>query len=86
MSNMKTASIREVQHGLADILEQVRRGEVVRVTHRGEVVAEIAPASDRKGPVRWPDSLARMRRRFGEGPVAGTPPSRILDEARGERA
>jgi prevent-host-death family protein len=83
---MKTASVREVQHGLADILEEVRRGQVVRVTHRGEVVAEISPASERRGPVRWPDSMARMRRRFGLDPIAGAPASLLIDESRGERA
>ena len=84
VSNMKKASVREVQHNLAAVLELVARGQQVAVTKRGHVIAQIVPAGPVRAAVVWPDSAARMKllRRAGG---AGTPPSRLIREMRGER-
>lgn len=84
MSHMKTASVREVQHNLAAVLELVSRGQEIAVTKRGRVVARIVPARNRRGRVEWPDSATRMKR-LGRNAGRGTPPSRIIREIRGER-
>ena len=36
--------MRELQHGLKDLLEQVQAGETFQVTRRGEVIAQLSPA------------------------------------------
>jgi antitoxin (DNA-binding transcriptional repressor) of toxin-antitoxin stability system len=40
---MKTVGVRELKNRLSEYLRQVRSGESVLVTDRGEVVAELAP-------------------------------------------
>lgn len=48
---MTTVGIRELKARLSSYVRRVRRGEVVRVTDRGEVVAELRrPASEEKIP------------------------------------
>jgi prevent-host-death family protein len=85
MSNMKTASVRQVQHGLGAILEQVRRGQEIAVTKRGEVIARIVPARALKAGLAWPNSLARMKRLFPSGIAPGTPASVLIRDTRQER-
>lgn len=87
MSNMKTLTVREVQHGLARVLDEVARGHEIVVTRRGRLVAHIVPATPTKrtGRVRWPDATARMKAIFPDGPPRGPGASELIDEARGER-
>ena len=85
MSNMKTATVRELQHNLARMLEQVRGGQEIAVTKRGEVVARIVPALSPSKRVAWPDCAARMRRLVPGGRVRGRAPSALVRELRGER-
>jgi prevent-host-death family protein len=84
VSNMKTATVRHVQHNFAAVLEAVRKGQEIAITKRGTVVARIVPARKAKGPITWPDSAARMKR-LGPRAATGTPASRIVREMRGER-
>ena len=83
-SNMKTATVRHVQHNFAAVLEAVRKGQEIAITQRGTIVARIVPARKAKGPITWPDSAARMKR-LGPRAAAGTPASQIVREMRGKR-
>ena len=40
---MKSASVSETKNGLSALLEEVRRGETVLITHHGKPVARIEP-------------------------------------------
>lgn len=82
MSNMKTATIREVQHNLSEVLSWVERGEEVRVLRRRKVVARLLPPEPEKAA--HPDFLARAKAVWGEKP-RGAKLSEIAREARGER-
>ncbi len=84
---MKTLTVREVQHGLARVLDEVARGQEIAVTRRGRLVAHIVPAvpPKRTGRIRWPDSGARMKAIFPDGPPRGPCVSELIDELRGER-
>lgn len=81
---MKRASVREVQHNLAGILEVVASGQEIAITRRGRIVARIVPARERPVGLEWPDSAARMKR-LGRAAVRGAPASRVIREARTER-
>ena len=85
MSNMKTATVREVQHGLSSVLSQVQKGQEFEVTKHGRVIARIVPAIRAKGRLRWPDSAGRMKRLMSGVTITGAPPSEIVRELRGER-
>ena len=85
MFHMKTASIREVQHGLKEVLEWVSAGETVSITRRNRVVAELTPprrtASLKK--FAMPDFAARTKALFGEEVLPDSTP--LLREMREDR-
>lgn len=85
MSNMAVATVREVQHKLAEVLARVEAGEEVIITRRGKVIARLVPPRPAKRAQRWPDFKARMAATFGPTPPPGTPASALIDEMRGER-
>lgn len=57
-STMKRVKVTELRQNLPAYLARVRRGERIRVTSRGEVIAEIAP------PAATPDAVAAARARL----------------------
>lgn len=98
---MKQVGIRELKDHLSEYIRHVREGEVVVVTDRGEVVAELrAPSISGELERKYP-GLAEMARKGlvrlplkpnhpGAHPhlASVTPPgtaARLLDEDRGER-
>jgi prevent-host-death family protein len=86
--DMKTATVREVQHKLSRVLARVKRGEEIAITKRGKAVARlVAPAvAPVKGDGEWPDFAGRMKRLFPEGPPPGKPTSEVVMELREERS
>ena len=97
---MKTVGVRELKNRLSEYLRQVRAGEGVLVTDRGEVVAELTPpghgATDSSVP---PGILALAKRGLAtlgaSGDAALYPAiprtrrrhtaAQLLDEERGSR-
>lgn len=97
---MKAVGLRELKNRLAEYIRQVRGGEVVLVTDRGEVVAEIRHPATSGINETINDSLAALARRGLLTPGAPNDPSayrrfdgpgraglaaRLLDEERGGR-
>lgn len=82
MSNMKSTSVREVQHKFSKVLAWVTRGEEVQVYRRKQLVAKLVPP----GPVlmQSPDFVGRARRVWGRRP-RGKSLSQLASEARGKR-
>lgn len=60
---METVGIRELKNRLSAFLRQVRSGESVLVTDRGEVVAEISPPGQRLPDPSLPQELISLARR-----------------------
>jgi antitoxin (DNA-binding transcriptional repressor) of toxin-antitoxin stability system len=61
---MKTVGVRELKNRLSEYLRQVRSGESVLVTDRGEVVAELAPPGHgAAAALDLPAALLAMARR-----------------------
>ncbi|MFL6261862.1 MAG: type II toxin-antitoxin system Phd/YefM family antitoxin [Thermoanaerobaculia bacterium] len=98
---MKEVGIRELKNRLSEYIRLVREGEVIMVTDRGEVVAELrAPEATSELEQKYP-VLAEMARKGlvrlplkPNGPGAYpllpsmTPPgtaAKLLDEIRGDR-
>lgn len=84
MSNMKTASVRELVHHFGRVLHWVEGGEEVEITRRHLVVAKLTPVAKPAAPKHWPDFEARLRKTFPHG-VKGRALSEVIDEQRGER-
>ena len=60
---MKTVGIRELKNHLSEYLRQVRRGDSVLVTDRGEVVAEFSPPGRVSADTSLPAGLLTLARR-----------------------
>jgi antitoxin (DNA-binding transcriptional repressor) of toxin-antitoxin stability system len=85
MCNMKTASVREMQHNLSEVLSWVAAGEEVEVMRRNKVVARLLPPGPNPPPAgKGPDFLARAEAVWTLRPK-GKPLSEIVADARGER-
>lgn len=60
---MKTVGVRELKNRLSQYLRQVRIGEGVLVTDRGEVVAELVPPGQGATDPSVPPALLALARR-----------------------
>ena len=60
---MKTVGLRELKNRLSEYIRQVRSGEGVLVTDRGQVVAELAPPGHARSDTSVPPGLAALARR-----------------------
>ena len=60
---MKTVGVRELKNRLSEYIRQVRSGESVLVTDRGEVVAELTPSGQGPADVSVPAGLLALARR-----------------------
>ena len=75
---MKTATIRQAQHHLSELLDQLKDGEEIVITRRGQEVAKLSPIKSRKNkPFSVPD-FASIRREIGTEKAGG--PNSILQE------
>ncbi len=83
MSNMKTASIRLVQHRLSEVLSWVESGEEVAVTRRDRVVARIVPPRRTQKPKI--DFAARLKAIYPKELPAAQSASALIIAERDER-
>ncbi len=60
---MKTVGVRELKNRLSEYLRQVRAGEGILVTDRGEVVAELTPPGLASNDIAVPPGLLALARR-----------------------
>lgn len=83
---MKTVSIREAQHNLGKILQDVAAGETVQITRRRTPLARLIPepslvSSNRK--VDWGDHTSRLIKPRKANPEVSS--DSVLADLRGER-
>lgn len=60
---MKSVGIRELKNRLSEYIREVRSGEEVLVTDRGDVVAELVPPGQRPDDRDVPSELIALARR-----------------------
>jgi len=77
---MKTASIREVQHHLNDVLAWVARGEEVQITRRNKPVAKLVAMFTENAAAPLPDFAGRSRAIWGDRPSRKPLSTTILEE------
>jgi prevent-host-death family protein len=98
---MKTVGVRELKNRLSEYIRQVRSGESVLVTDRGEVVAELTPPGHAPTDASVPQGLVALAKRglatlgvAGDGSLYPPLPrtrrrkrtaAQLLDEERGSR-
>jgi prevent-host-death family protein len=76
---MRTMGVRELKATLSEVLRHVERGERIRVTSRGRVVADIVPA----GSGANDDPLAELIAQGRLTPASKSPPKEPLPLVRG---
>ncbi|MDR1281948.1 MAG: prevent-host-death protein [Opitutaceae bacterium] len=81
---MRTATVADLRNHFTRVSQWIEGGESVTITRRGQSFATLKPAARKKKKVEWPDLMARLDRRFPDGPPPGKPLSEIVDEGRGE--
>jgi len=59
---MRAVGLRELKNRISEYVRQVRKGEGVLVTDRGEVVAELAPPGQATGESVVPSGLVTLAR------------------------
>ena len=98
---MKTVGVRELKNRLSEYLREVRAGENVLVTDRGEVIAEVSPPGHTLPDPAIPPGLVALVKRGlvtlgspgNAGPYKKLPRSRrgrrtaaqLLDDERGQQ-
>jgi len=60
---MKSVGLRELKNNLSEYVRDVRSGESVLVTDRGEVVAELLPAGQGRDETGVPSGLMALARK-----------------------
>jgi prevent-host-death family protein len=60
---MKTVGVRELKNRLSEYIRQVRSGEGILVTDRGQVVAELTPPGQGASDASVPAGLLALARR-----------------------
>lgn len=95
---MASTGVRQLKAQLSAYLKRVRGGEVVQITDRGQLIAEIVPADWRQSLRLSPEAAALVRRGTLRPAIAELDPSTLrpvvkfptgtaqawLDEDRGE--
>jgi len=64
MYHMGTASVRDLRYNFPAIERMLARGEEIRITKRGKVIARLTP--QKAAAPNPPDFLGRMRKIFGD--------------------
>ena len=80
MLDMKTATVREVQHHLNEVLAWVAQGEEVQITRRNQPVAKLVPTYSENGGAPLPDFAGRSRAIWGDHPSQKPISATILDD------
>lgn len=72
----ETVGIRELRRGLSQYVERAERGESFRISHRGRVVATLAPLTGDAGPVERLLAAGRIREARHDLAKLGRPKAR----------
>lgn len=83
---MTIATIRQIQHNLADFVRRVEAGEEVEIRRRDRPVARIVPVTPlAERRVDWSDVQSWRRQLFGRRKPRGNPISATIYDGRGDR-
>ncbi|MBC5800274.1 MAG: type II toxin-antitoxin system prevent-host-death family antitoxin [Candidatus Eremiobacteraeota bacterium] len=82
---MRSASLRQVQHNLGEVLRWIDAGEEVEITRRRKPVARLVPVGGQPRPVDWDEHFRALHAIFAQKPPKGSPASDLVIEQRNAR-
>ena len=84
VSQMKTASVRELRQNFGSLLTWLEEGQEIQITMRRRVIARLVPDRPKSTvKVRMPDFAARLRRIHGKKIISAEEAQAILDANEG---
>lgn len=84
VSQMKTASVRELRQNFGNLLTWIEDGQEIQITKRRRVVARLVPEQQTKQkPVKMPNFGARLKKIYGTTILSAEAAQAILDENKG---
>ena len=67
---MRGINVRELQHHLGRLLDEVEAGEVLEIRRRKKVIAHLVPHVAEEPAEPWPDLVQRVVDLYPDGPIA----------------
>jgi antitoxin (DNA-binding transcriptional repressor) of toxin-antitoxin stability system len=84
VSQMKTASVRELRQNFGSLLTWLEEGQEIQITMRRRVIARLVPDRPKTTlKVRMPDFAARLKRIHGKKTISAEEAQAILDANEG---
>ena len=84
MYHMKNVTVRDLRYDFPKVERLLRKGQSLRVTKRGKVIARLEPEGECVERSPLPDFLARMQANFGDKILEPTGAD-LISEERDER-
>ena len=82
---VRTATVRDLQRKFLMLSRWIENGEEIEITRRGRLIARLVPpSSGRKGNVKKPDIMKRLRDIYGDFVMPEEEAKAILDYNKGE--
>ncbi len=69
--------MRELQHRLKAVLDEVAGGETIEICRRRKAIARLVPIAESKRPEPWPNLRQRLKRIYGDRKVEPATSERI---------
>jgi antitoxin (DNA-binding transcriptional repressor) of toxin-antitoxin stability system len=84
ISQMKTASVRELRQNFGSLMAWIEEGEEIQITMHRRVVARLVPEQPKsRAKVKMPDFAARLKRIHGGKVISAESAEAILDRNKG---
>jgi antitoxin (DNA-binding transcriptional repressor) of toxin-antitoxin stability system len=84
VSQMKSASVRDLRHHFGDLLTWIREGQEIKITMRRRVVARLVPERpEQKAPIKMPDFARRLKKIHGRRTISSAATRALLAENKG---
>jgi antitoxin (DNA-binding transcriptional repressor) of toxin-antitoxin stability system len=85
VSQMKSASVRDLRHHFGNLLTWIREGQEIKITMRRRVVARLVPERPvQRAPIKMPDFAKRLKKIHGRRTISSAAARALLAENKGK--
>lgn len=80
--SMYEVALADAKNRLSELVDRVQSGEVITITRRGKVVAQLAPPDAGAGAARALDAISRLRSARAGVSLGGLTSRELINEGR----